>query len=107
MSNNLIECSSISVNCVANDSVDIRCGGPQFLGFDFFVEKEKAEEMLEFIVITLKAFEVPLKNIYISGEKELEKKDIWTKERIVESIMNDAEYLQTEAQSNYRNSFRR
>lgn len=41
MSNKKVNCVKISVNCVANDPVDIRCGGPNYLGFDFFVEEKR------------------------------------------------------------------
>ena len=105
--NNLIKCSQISVNCVANDPVDIRCGGPAYLGFDFNVREEQTEELKKFIVATLQSFEVPLKNLYVSGTIKLSEKDVWTKERIVKAIKDDAEYLQSEAERNYSSSFRR
>ena len=38
MEKKLIKCSRIGVDCVANDPVDIRCGGPEYLGFDFNVK---------------------------------------------------------------------
>ena len=31
----IINCTRIAVDCVANDPVDIKCGGPEYLGFDF------------------------------------------------------------------------
>ena len=96
MDNNLIRCSQISVDCVANDPVDIRCGGPEYLGFDFNVRVEQTEEMKKFIAVTLEIFEIPLTNLYV-----------WTKERIVKAVKDDAEYLQGEAQRNYGSSLRR
>lgn len=104
---NLIRCSQISVNCVANDPVDIRCGGPEYLGFDFNVREEQTEEMKMFIVATLEMLEVPLLNLYVSGTINLNEKDIWTKERIIKAVRDDAEYLQSEAERNYESSFRR
>ena len=53
MKNILIRCSKISVDCVSNDPVDIRCGGPEFLGFDFYVREENTKEMTKFIIMTL------------------------------------------------------
>ena len=85
MDNNLIRCSQISVDCVANDPVDIRCGGPEYLGFDFNVRVEQTEEMKKFIAVTLEIFEIPLTNLYISGTIDLSEKDVWTKERIVKA----------------------
>ena len=62
-----ILCTQISVDCVKNDSVDIRCGGPSYLGFDFNVPKDKLEEMKRFVIESLKIFEVPIQNIYNTG----------------------------------------
>lgn len=102
MEKKLIKCSRIGVDCVANDPVDIRCGGPEYLGFDFNVKEEETEEMKKFIAVTLETLEVPLANLYVSGTKEVEEKDVWTKERIVQAVKDDAEYLQSEASRNYR-----
>jgi len=102
MEKKLIKCSIIGVDCVENDPVDIRCGGPEFLGFDFNVKEEETEEMKKFITVTLETLEVPLTNLYVRGTKELEEKDVWDKKRIVEEIQADAEYLQSEASRNYR-----
>ena len=102
MSNSsLINCSIISVDCVENDPVDVRCGGPKYLGFDFYVREKEAEQMKNFIVATLETFKVPLQSIYTSGTIQIEEKKVWTKERIVESIKVNAEYLQTEATRTY------
>lgn len=102
MENNLIKCSCISVDCVANDPVDIRCGGPEYLGFDFFVKEEETEHMLKFIAVTLESLEVPLKHLYVQGNRELSPQNIWDKKRIVEAIQKDANYLRREASCNYR-----
>lgn len=107
MNNNLINCSKICVDCVANDPVDIRCGGPDYLGFDFFVKEELTEDMQKFISVTLETLDVSLTRMYIGGIKKIGEKDVWTKERIVEAIKKDASYLQSEARRNYRFSFRR
>ena len=104
--NNLINCSKICVNCVANDPVDIRCGGPDYLGFDFFVNEEQTEDMQKFIALTLETLEVPLTNMYVSGKRCLDEKDVWTKKRIVEAIKMDALYLKNEAQRSYNVSLK-
>ncbi|MBQ4634502.1 MAG: hypothetical protein IJB71_04055 [Bacilli bacterium] len=105
--NNLIRCSKINVDCVANDPVDIRCGGPDYLGFDFNVREEQTEDIKKFIAVTLESLEVPLVNLYVSGTIDLSEEDVWTKERIVKAVKDDAEYLQGEAERNYGSSFRR
>jgi len=102
MENKLIKCSKIGVDCVANDPVDIRCGGPEYLGFDFNVREEETEEMKKFIAVTLETLEIPLANLYVYGNPELEEKNVWDKKRIVEAIQKDANYLKSEASRNYR-----
>ena len=102
MENKLIKCSRISVDCVANDPVDIRAGGPYYLGFDFNVKEEETEEMKKFIAVTLETFEIPLINLYTSGNNLIEEKQVWDKKRIVEEIQKDANYLKHEASRNYR-----
>ena len=102
MENKLIKCSKISVDCVANDPVDIRAGGPYYLGFDFNVKEEETEEMKKFIAVTLETFEIPLINLYTSGNNLIEEKQVWDKKRIVEEIQKDANYLKHEASRNYR-----
>lgn len=74
MENKLIKCSRISVDCVANDPVDIRAGGPYYLGFDFNVKEEETEEMKKFIEMTLETFGIPLINLYTSKTNLIEEK---------------------------------
>ena len=101
MEDKLIRCSHIGVDCVENDPVDIRCGGPEYLGFDFYVKEDETENMKKFISVTLKNFEIPLQVIYVYGIKELNFEKVWTKEKIVKSIQENAEYLKSEASHNY------
>ena len=89
-------CSKISVDCVENDPVDIRCGGPEYLGFDFFVKDEEFGEMQKFIVGTLSSLEIPLISIYESDKMTLHEKDIWTKEKIYNSIVENANDIKNE-----------
>ena len=99
---NNIRCTKISVDCVYNDPVDIRCGGPEYLGFDFFVKEEDVQMMKEFITITLNSLEIPLISIYESGFVNLSPNKVWTKERIFECIKKDESYLKYEASRNYK-----
>ena len=74
----------IIVNCEENDIVDIKCGGPRFLGYDFFVENEP-EDFIEFIKNSLKENKQPLLSIYSINE-ENSKAKIWSKEEILKCI---------------------
>ena len=107
MSEDLIKCTKICVNCVPNDPVDIRCGGPNYLGFYFFVREEETEQMKKFIIVSLKELEVPLENIYDNGIVNLPKEKVWDKKRILTCIQGDAEYLISEAGYTSRGFYRR
>lgn len=102
MKNKNIKGAKISVDCVPNDPVDIRCGGPEYLGFDFFVREEETEILKEFISITLNNFEIPITNIYVSNFLDLSPNEVWNKERIVECIKKEVDYLKHEASRNYK-----
>lgn len=106
--NNLVDCTKIVVDCVQNDSVDIRCGGPQYLGFDFYVKGEQAEEMKKFIALTLETFEIPIVRMYLGETKKLSESNVWTKERIVAEINKEAAYLKSELRArNFSSSFKK
>jgi len=102
----LIKCIKIGVDCVGNDPVDIRCGGPLYLGFDFNVLEKEQDEMKEYIAQTLVKFDVPVTRIYASELVEITEKDIWTKERIAKEIEKEALYLQSEAERNNYSTYR-
>ena len=81
----LVKVRKITVNCEQNDSVDIKCGGPDFLGFDFFVDAD--EDMVDFIKSKLGENGLPVMSISVSEkENEIEEKNLWTKEKISECI---------------------
>lgn len=87
--NEIDDCNTvikIEVNCEKNDPVDIRCGGPKFLGFDFFTKKIDASDAIEFIREQLNKNSLPLINIDIQSASE--DATIWTKEKIAECIKN-------------------
>ena len=93
----MVNCTRISVDCVENDPVDIRCGGPGYLGFDFNVAKEQKDEMKEYIVETLVQYKVPVLSIYASGDMLLSEEKVWTREAIKKVIQNAADDLIEEA----------
>ena len=107
MSEELIKCTKICVNCVPNDPVDIRCGGPNYLGFDFFVREEETEQMKKFIVVSLKELGIPLVSISEARIVSISKDKVWDKKRILTCIQGQAKYLISEARFNSCRSYRR
>lgn len=100
------KCRKISVDSVYNDPVDIRCGGPEFLGFDFFVKEEEVKDMAVFIADTMNKYGVPLNGMNVVGlPVSLSENKVWTKERIESCIQKDASYLISEGRRGYSRSY--
>ena len=86
-----IDCYKIKVDCQYNDDEDIKCGGPYCLGYDFFVETYKVDEMIDFVKATCDELEVPIIVIYYEKDMIYKKEDknIWTKDKIFKCIENN------------------
>ena len=81
------EAIHIKVDCEGNDSVDIKCGGPYVLGYDFYVDSDcDMNEMRKFIKSELTKNNQPLMHIIEDGKTIVKK--CWTKELISECIKN-------------------
>lgn len=83
------ESSHILVNCQANDSVDIRCGGPRYLGYDFYVEKGHEKESTDLIKKTLKECGFPCIGTRISPNGFIAEKNLWSLKMIEKCIKNN------------------
>ena len=77
--NNKERCLQLHVNSVANNPANIMSGEPYYLGFDFFIKKDDINEMIKFVSLVLNELDVPLINMTILGEKDLNNDDILTK----------------------------
>ncbi|MBR4178199.1 MAG: hypothetical protein IKR57_02480 [Bacilli bacterium] len=89
----MIKCDKIGVDCVYNDPVDIRAGGPEYLGFDFFVPEDETENMKKYICDCLIKYGVPLISIYDYEKCFLNENMVWDKVKIESSIKKEADYL--------------
>lgn len=72
------------VQCEPNDTVDIKCGGPHILGYDFYCEDNDVDELRDFITEKLKEYKQPLMGIVVL--KAQGKYGCWTKEMIEREI---------------------
>lgn len=102
----LVKCKTISIDCIENDPVDIKAGGPEHLGFDFFVKESDTNEMVGFIYLTLDEYKLPVKRVYFSGTRMLEEKDVWTKERIASCIKEESETILEEERRKFQIMFK-
>ena len=94
-----ITCSKISVDCIKNDPVDVKTGGAEILGYDFFVERVEAERLVSLIDTTIKELSLPLMGIKIleEGKFSLPEEQVWRDERIVQCIIDDSDVIIAEA----------
>jgi len=86
-------CDAVVYNiaCERNDSVDIRCGGPATLGYDFGVNPdENKDEIIKFLRKTLKKYNRPIIGISTTIQKEFPINYLWTKEKMEECIKNNS-----------------
>lgn len=82
----IVESAKISVDCEKNDPVDIRCGGPVYIGFDFFVPIDEAEELVKFVTEEVKKNNLPLLSVGWTKAGPVRKSQLWGKERIAQCI---------------------
>ncbi len=97
MPKKLIDVAKIAVDCTENDPVDINCGGPEILGYDFFVRESEAEEKMMFIRSIIAELNIPLKDVYIVEFDKLSEDQLFSNEDIRKCIERDAEMLISEA----------
>lgn len=85
------EAFAIDVSCERNDPVDIRCGGPAILGYDFFVSTdENIEEIEKFLEECVKNYKRGFMGISHRKVEDFPVKRLWTKERMEACIKNSA-----------------
>ncbi len=71
------------VSCKENDSVDIRCGGPAILGYDFGVSPdENKTEIINHIKTCIKKYNRPFIGISTRVIKNFPVENLWTKDKI-------------------------
>lgn len=81
------EAKVYSVSCEHNDSVDIRCGGPAILGYDFGVSPDEDEEDIkQFLRETVKKHHQPFMGVSVSKQKNFPVEHLWTKQRMENCI---------------------
>ena len=82
-----VKLAHISVITAMNDSVDIRCGGPATLGYDFYVEAAKVKSLEEHVKKCLRKYGRSWLNISSSKISFLlPKNKVWTEKKIENCI---------------------
>ena len=94
-----VKCSKISVDCIHNDPVDIKAGGAEILGYDFFVDEKDAERLVTVIKNAISELHLPLMGIAIQekGRILLKEDQVWKDERILQCIVDQSDVIISEA----------
>ena len=72
-----------AVDCAYNDIVDIKCGGPPRLGFDFYIDADLSQvKVTNWLKKALKAAGHDCLGVGALGTREVQKKDLWTQKKI-------------------------
>lgn len=101
-----VKCLKISVDCIKNDPVDVRCGGADILGYDFFVDANEQQELVGVIRKTIEELRLPLMGINVLDEEYLlSEQDVWRKDRIVECIIKESGVIVAEAE--HQNAYKK
>ncbi len=75
------------VSCKENDSIDIKCGGPAILGYDFGVSPdENKNEIIDHITKCIKKYNRPFMGISTRIVKNFPVESLWTKDKIEDCI---------------------
>ena len=81
----------VDVTCAHNDYKDIISGGPATLGYEFYVNPDEDKvELDEFIKGCLKQFDRPLISIKYDIKNDYPVKKLWTSEKMVKCIKENA-----------------
>lgn len=84
---------TISIDTKENDRVDIRCGGPPLLGFDFTIDAdEDVKEITSFIKETFSEFKKSYIRLSVSSSTcEVSRSSIWSRDKIKKCIKDYSE----------------
>ncbi len=71
------------VSCKKNDSVDIKCGGPAILGYEFCVSPdENKTQIINHIKACIKKYNRPFMRISTRVSENFPVESLWTKDKI-------------------------
>ena len=93
------------MDCIQNDPVDIRAGGAKILGYDYFVRQEEATALIKLVSQTLEELKIRVMDFRVEdeGKLRLAEKEVWTKERIVQNLIDDSDTVRSEYERRLRN----
>lgn len=77
----------IGVDCVENDPQDIKCGGPEYLGYDFYISMEDNMSYIESQIKNwLKEYGKPFVSISHEVIEDFNVSELWSSSNIEKCI---------------------
>ncbi len=86
-------CRVVKVDCIPNDPVDIKFGGPKYLGVDVYVKKSDVKFMMDYIRYMFYEYGIPFINIRDAHAKIVNNCDIVDEKTIKDYIETHREEL--------------
>lgn len=86
----------MSIDTVKNDKEDIRCGGPQYLGFDFYMEFENKKDAEKYKGVISELFRKLNKSFIGVRIEERAYMKIWSKAEVENYIINYIDNIEIE-----------
>ena len=83
----LVKVNHFCVDCEKNDEVDINCGGPDYIGYDFFVDYDiEKKDVIALIEKELKKYKQPLLRSIRTHKQQIRISSLWSLDKIKKCI---------------------
>lgn len=92
--NKLVECTTLSVYCKKATVEEQITYGVNAWGFDFYVRKEEAYDLMIHVVKRFAEFHLPMLNIRLGKNLFINEHDVWTKQAIDTCLDANREFLE-------------
>ena len=83
----------IDVDCYPNTEDNIKYGGPQYVGFEFWARKKDKEVVTNYVKCMLYEYNVPFINIRNTKSKIVNESELHTKEQIKDIIERNKDHM--------------
>lgn len=84
------KCLKLSIDCYKNDDIEnLKNGGPEYVGYDFFIKPEHKNFILILTKNILDLLAIPYKKIYIDGTTKAKANEISTIEDIYDKLKKE------------------
>ena len=94
-----IRCTTLDVDCTLESEVEKREAGVDTFGFEFFVPRSQANEMLFYSLMVLSNYRFVESGARLGKDVIIGESDVWTKEAIAQCINQNLSFLKEEKEN--------